>query len=140
MSLLLSTYDFEAAVIRAGESVWIDQRSDQPERRAAWPRRHPSPVLHVVADKHTFESGCTVPIPPGGLSLRVPVLAGKAAAREEGVVIEPHFGTEHELVQLRDTDQPSRQSREPTGLGIGGLGVRTSIICGCVMQSERNWS
>ena len=53
MSLLLSTYDFEAAVIRAGESVRVDQRSDQPERRAAWPRRHPSPVLHVVADKHT---------------------------------------------------------------------------------------
>ena len=66
MSLLLSTYDFEAAVIRAGESVGVDQRSDQPERRAAWPRRHPSPVLHVVADKHTFESGCTVAIPEEG--------------------------------------------------------------------------
>lgn len=120
MSLLLSTYDFEAAVIRAGESVRIDQRSDQPERRAAWPRRHPSPVLHVVADKHTFESGCTVPIPAGGgLSLRVPVLAGKAAAREEGVVIEPHFGTEHELVQLRDTTSQAVRAENQQDLESG---------------------
>ena len=116
MSLLLSTYDFEAAVIRAGESVRIDQRSDQPERRAAWPRRHPSPVLHVVADKHTFESGCTVAIPEEPLSLRVPVLAGKAAAREEGVVIESHFGTEHELVQLRDTTSQAVRAENQQGL------------------------
>ena len=64
------------------------------------------------------------------------MLAGKAAAREEGVVIESHFGTEHELVQLRDTTSQAVRAENQQGLGIGG--ARTSIICGWVMQSERN--